>query len=84
MPIYEFKCKNCQRQFEQFLKMSDLDASSCPHCQGTQLERLVSAPAFQLKGSGWYATDFKNTSAPSQEKKVEAESTPTKKQESSE
>ena len=64
MPIYEYACKVCHKHFELMLKISDQSPQTCPECQSTDVERLVSAAGFQLKGSGWYATDFKkpNTS----------------------
>lgn len=59
MPIYEYQCKACGHQFEMIQKFSDEPISECPECGKYQAEKLVSAPSFQLKGSGWYATDFK-------------------------
>lgn len=61
MPIYEYECKDCKNHFELIQKMSDPSTGICPHCHGIHVERLVSAAGFQLKGSGWYATDFKNS-----------------------
>ena len=60
MPIYEYNCTNCNHQFDLLEKLSDEPAKECPHCHENTAVRLVSAAAFQLKGSGWYATDFKN------------------------
>lgn len=60
MPIYEYNCTNCNHQFDLLEKISDAPAKECPHCHKDTAVRLVSAAAFQLKGSGWYATDFKN------------------------
>jgi putative FmdB family regulatory protein len=60
MPIYEYVCKNCSHHFEVLQKMSDEPVQVCPKCQATAVERMVSAAGFQLKGTGWYATDFKN------------------------
>jgi len=60
MPIYEFKCKGCLKQFEQILKINEVKLPLCPHCQSQDTERLISAPGFQLKGGGWYVTDFKD------------------------
>jgi len=56
MPLYEYHCKKCGR-FENLQKLSDGPLSSCPTCGGA-VERLVSAPAFQFKGTGWYVTDY--------------------------
>jgi putative FmdB family regulatory protein len=60
MPIYEYRCGACGHQFEALQKMSDGALRKCPDCGKSQLRRLVSAPQFRLKGSGWYETDFKN------------------------
>jgi putative FmdB family regulatory protein len=60
MPIYEYRCDDCGHEMEVIQKMSDDPLSDCPSCNGRGLRKLVSAGAFQIKGSGWYATDFKN------------------------
>ena len=60
MPIYEYECKQCHHQLDLMQKMSDPPAEQCPNCMQNSLVRLVSAAGFQLKGQGWYATDFKN------------------------
>lgn len=60
MPIYEYECHDCQHHFELIQKISDEPTGICPHCQGHQVERLVSAAGFQLKGTGWYVTDFRD------------------------
>lgn len=60
MPIYEYACKNCQHQFDLIQKMSDPPVTQCPKCLLNKAQKLVSAAGFQLKGSGWYATDFKD------------------------
>ena len=57
MPLYEYKCDACGHRFELIQKFSDPLASTCPECGGS-VSKLVSLPAFQLKGTGWYATDF--------------------------
>lgn len=59
MPIYEYKCSACNYQFDAIQKMNDEPIKTCPHCAEDKAVRLVSAAGFQLKGSGWYATDFK-------------------------
>ncbi|MCO7224820.1 zinc ribbon domain-containing protein [Pleionea sp. CnH1-48] len=59
MPIYEYRCKACDHQFEKIQKMSDDALSDCPECTQPELVKLVSASGFQLKGTGWYETDFK-------------------------
>lgn len=59
MPIYEYQCQYCQHTLDVLQKMSDEPLRQCPACQQPGLSRLVSAAGFQLKGQGWYATDFK-------------------------
>lgn len=60
MPIYEYECKKCHHQFDLMQKISDTPVKQCPKCFEETAVRLVSAAGFQLKGTGWYATDFKN------------------------
>lgn len=60
MPIYEYKCKKCNYQFEQLQKITDKPLCTCPKCKKKQLVKLVSNTSFQLKGTGWYVTDFKD------------------------
>ncbi|MCK4870130.1 MAG: zinc ribbon domain-containing protein [Gammaproteobacteria bacterium] len=64
MPIYEYECQKCGHRFEQLQKMSDEPLTKCPQCGKSALKKLVSAAGFQLKGSGWYETDFKNKGKP--------------------
>jgi len=59
MPIYEYKCSSCGHKKEVLQKMSDAPLTQCPACAKPTLTKLISAAGFQLKGSGWYATDFK-------------------------
>ena len=59
MPIYEYKCQNCEHYFEVLQRISEEPFSSCPECKKNALKKLVSAPNFRLKGKGWYETDFK-------------------------
>lgn len=59
MPIYEYRCNACGHEQEILRKMSDAPLTLCPACGKETLTKLVSAAGFQLKGSGWYATDFK-------------------------
>ena len=59
MPFYEYQCKNCGHELEAMQKVSDAPLKKCPHCGKSQLQRLMSAPVFRLKGGGWYETDFK-------------------------
>src|SRR5690349_8309095 len=63
MPIYEYKCKACDREFEYQQRMSDPDKTECEACGKPALERLISRTAFQLKGSGWYK-DLYSSSKP--------------------
>ena len=60
MPIYEYQCDACMHKFEVIQKVSDPLLTQCPACSKSKLRKLVSAAAFQLKGTGWYATDFKD------------------------
>jgi putative FmdB family regulatory protein len=59
MPIYEYQCKQCQYVFEALQKMTDVPLTTCPACHQEGAERMVSAAGFQLKGNGWYVTDFR-------------------------
>jgi len=59
MPFYEYQCKSCGHDLEAMQKISDPPLKKCPHCGKPQLQRLMSAPVFRLKGGGWYETDFK-------------------------
>jgi putative FmdB family regulatory protein len=64
MPLYEFKCKKCGHRFERIQSYSAADPTECPVCQG-EVERLLSAPAVQFKGSGFYSTDYASKPAAS-------------------
>ena len=59
MPIYDYKCSECEHQIELIQKISDDPMTVCPKCNKKSLKKLISAPSFRLKGSGWYETDFK-------------------------
>jgi putative FmdB family regulatory protein len=61
MPIYEYRCSACGTQKDMLQKLSDPPATECPSCGKHALVKQVTAAGFQLKGSGWYATDFKNS-----------------------
>ena len=61
MPIYEYRCSDCGHKLEALQKLSDSPLTDCPACGKARLSKLVSAAGFQLKGSGWYATDFKSS-----------------------
>jgi putative FmdB family regulatory protein len=62
MPIYEYGCSSCEKVTEAIQKFSDPPLTTCPACGGT-LSRLMSRTSFQLKGGGWYATDYKKPAA---------------------
>ncbi len=57
MPIYEYQCKECDRRLEALQRLSEPPLTTCPECGG-ELKKLLSAPAFQFKGEGWYVTDY--------------------------
>jgi len=59
MPLYEYQCTKCKHRFEKIQKFSDPDIKKCAECGG-KVEKLLSAPAVQFKGSGWYVTDYAN------------------------
>ena len=59
MPIYEYRCDECGHEMDALQKISDPVLTDCPACESKSLRKLVSAPNFRLKGSGWYETDFK-------------------------
>ena len=82
MPLYEYHCDACEHEFEALQKMSDAPLTRCPKCEQGQLQKMVSAAAFQLKGSGWYVTDFKdkksnNTAAAADKTTTEAKTSTT-------
>ncbi len=60
MPIYEYRCGACGHYLDALQKVSDPPLVDCPDCSAASLKRLISAPSFRLKGSGWYETDFKS------------------------
>lgn len=64
MPIYEYECSECGHKLEVMQRMSDARLKTCPSCHEDALVKLVSAAGFQLKGTGWYETDFKNKGRP--------------------
>ena len=68
MPLYEYKCKKCGHRFEKIRKFSDAPLKKCPECGGA-VEQLLSAPAVQFKGSGWYVTDYAGKSPASESAK---------------
>ena len=77
MPIYEYRCEACGHQDEHLQKVSEAPLTVCPACGKAAYKKQLSAAGFQLKGSGWYATDFKTTgkkAAKKDESKTEAKS----------
>ena len=64
MPIYEYRCSTCSHELETLQKFSDPPLTDCPACGKASLVKKISAAGFQLKGTGWYATDFKGSSKP--------------------
>lgn len=64
MPLYEYECKKCHHRFEKIQKFSDPHVKKCPECGGP-VEQVISAPAVQFKGSGWYVTDYAKSHSPS-------------------
>ncbi len=64
MPIYEYRCGACGHELEVLQKLSEPPLSDCPQCSKPALAKLISPVGFQLKGSGWYATDFKGNGKP--------------------
>src|SRR6266404_245884 len=64
MPLYEYECKKCGHRFENIQKFSDPMLKKCPECGG-KIEQMISAPAIQFKGSGWYVNDYAKKPPPS-------------------
>lgn len=64
MPIYEYRCTDCGCEQEVLRKISDAPLTTCPQCGKESFSKQLSAPGFQLKGTGWYASDFKNAGKP--------------------
>ena len=62
MPLYEYQCEACQHRFERIQKFSDPPIETCPTCGGA-VRKLISSPAIQFKGSGWYITDYAKKSS---------------------
>jgi putative FmdB family regulatory protein len=72
MPIYEYKCQKCGRQYEAFQGINEPDLRSCKFCKG-KVHKLVSLSSFSLKGSGWYTTDYAGKKPPVAAKTEKAE-----------
>ena len=75
MPIYDFKCTECNHQDDMMRKASAENTMECPECHKETFTKMLSAPSFQLSGTGWYATDFKNGSKSTSQAKPQAEKT---------
>ena len=73
MPLYEYQCQKCGHRFERIQRFSDPLVKKCPECGG-KVEQLLSAPAVQFKGSGWYVTDYAKKSRAGSGSKSESES----------
>jgi putative FmdB family regulatory protein len=71
MPIYEYRCGACGQEHEALQKVGEPPLVDCPACGKPRLQKLLTAAGFQLKGSGWYATDFKSNGKKTEEKKPE-------------
>jgi putative FmdB family regulatory protein len=84
MPIYEYRCATCGYQKEYLQKVSDPLLTDCPDCGKSTFNKLVTAAGFQLKGNGWYATDFRNKGAQPKAEAEKAETAEPKKEEKSE
>ncbi|HVY92974.1 MAG TPA: zinc ribbon domain-containing protein [Bryobacteraceae bacterium] len=79
MPIYEYRCHSCGKKFEAMQKFSDEPLTVHPECGSGPVDRLISAPALQFKGSGWYVNDYaKGSSSKPGESKTDAKSDTTK------
>jgi putative FmdB family regulatory protein len=76
MPIYDYQCTSCGFKKEVMRKISEPNLTACPECGKETFTKQLSAPSFQLTGSGWYATDFKNSGAKKTEAKPGSESGP--------
>ncbi|HSW70227.1 MAG TPA: zinc ribbon domain-containing protein [Gammaproteobacteria bacterium] len=73
MPIYEYQCAACGHTLEVMQKISEGPLKKCPECSKESLQKLISAAGFQLKGTGWYATDFRNKGKPEAKNPVQTE-----------
>jgi putative FmdB family regulatory protein len=77
MPIHEYRCKKCGANVEALQKAKDKPLEKCPKCGGPLL-KLISSPAIQFKGTGWYITDYGKKNSPSPEAKAAAKPEPAK------
>ncbi len=77
MPIYDYQCTSCGFRKEVMRKISEPNLTDCPECGKSTFAKQLSAPSFQLTGSGWYATDFKDSgSKPAKKTETAADSAP--------
>jgi putative FmdB family regulatory protein len=81
MPIYEYRCSLCGQEHEVLQKVSEPPLTDCPSCGKPGLQKVLTAAGFHLKGSGWYATDFKGGTKKPDDKKPEEKKTEEKKAE---
>jgi putative FmdB family regulatory protein len=72
MPMYEYECTACGHRFERIRKFSDPPVDECPNCGAPKVQKLLSSPAFQFKGTGWYITDYAKKTDTSTDAKSEA------------
>jgi putative FmdB family regulatory protein len=77
MPIYEYRCEKCGKQFEKIQKVSDKPCKKCPGCGGP-LRKLMSSPAIQFKGNGFYINDYAKKNIPAEDGKTKAATKPEK------
>ena len=77
VPIYEYECRKCGHRFEVIQKISDTPLKKCEKCKG-KADRLISSPAIQFKGTGWYVTDYGRKKADPEKKKEAEKATPAK------
>lgn len=82
MPIYEYKCTDCEHELEKLQKISDAALLDCPECGKPSLKKMISAAGFKLTGSGWYETDFKNNGKENNGKKNDSASDASSKKDS--
>jgi putative FmdB family regulatory protein len=82
MPIYEYECRKCGETHEILQKMSEGPKRKCPSCGAMSRKKLVSAAAFQLKGTGWYVTDFRDKGKKKEKKTDGKDSSKTEKSDS--
>src|SRR5690349_10359155 len=83
MPIYAYECRKCKAHTEAFQKVSDKPLTKCPKCGG-RLEKRISAPAIQFKGSGWYVTDYAGKATKGESSESEAKTDKTEKTDTTE